>query len=70
MEPQHDEAADLAVYLRPTYYLDADNPAIRAFTETAAGEAGDAIAKAVHLYYAVRDGLLYDPYSIDYRPEA
>jgi transglutaminase-like putative cysteine protease len=70
MEPQHDEAVDLQVYLRPTYYLDADHPAIRAFADTTAGEVADMIAKAVRLYYAVRDGLLYDPYSIDYRPEA
>jgi transglutaminase-like putative cysteine protease len=70
MGPQHDEAADLHVYLRPTYYLDADHAAIRAFAEQAAAEAADATAKAVRLYYAVRDGLLYDPYSIDYRPEA
>jgi transglutaminase-like putative cysteine protease len=70
MEPQHDEPADLDIYLRPTYYLDADHPAIRGFAERTAGEAGDATAKAVRLYYAVRDGLLYDPYSIDFRPEA
>jgi len=70
MEPQDDEAPDLQVYLKPTYYLDADHPAIRTFAETTAGEAGDVIAKAVRLYYAVRDGLLYDPYSIDYRHEA
>jgi transglutaminase-like putative cysteine protease len=70
MEPQHDEPADLHIYLRPTYYLDADHPAIRGFAEQTAGEAGDATAKAVRLYYAVRDGLLYDPYSIDFRPEA
>lgn len=69
MEPQHDEAVDLQVYLRPTYYLDADHPAIRAFADTTAGEVADMITKAVRLYYAVRDGLLYDPYSIDYSPE-
>jgi transglutaminase-like putative cysteine protease len=70
MDPQQDEAVDLQIYLKPTYYLDADHPAIRAFAEqTAAGAAG-ATAKAVRLYYAVRDRLLYDPYSIDYRSEA
>jgi len=69
MEPQHDQASDLQIYLKPTYYLDADHPAIRSFAEQTAGKAGDATAKAVRLYYAVRDGLLYDPYSIDYSPE-
>jgi transglutaminase-like putative cysteine protease len=70
MEQQHDEIVDLQIYLRSTYYLDADHPAIRAFAEQSAAGAGDATAKAVRLYYAVRDRLLYDPYSIDYSPEA
>ena len=55
--------------LAPTFYLDAEHPAVRELTERAVGTASDPIEKAIRLYYAVRDGLLYDPYSIDFTPE-
>ncbi len=38
-------------YLQPGIFIDSDHPAVEAFTEK--------------LYYAVRDGLRYDPYSMD-----
>jgi transglutaminase-like putative cysteine protease len=60
---------DLAVYLRPTRWLDADHPAVRAFAEGAAGASGTTVERAVRLYYAVRDGFRYDPYAIDLSPE-
>ena len=53
-------------YLRPTAFIDADHPRVRELAETAAGGAADAVEKAVRLYYAVRDGLRYDPYGIDF----
>ncbi len=56
---------DLQLYLQPTYFLDADHAAVRSFAERAAGAAPDTLTRAVRLYYAVRDGLLYDPYSAD-----
>jgi transglutaminase-like putative cysteine protease len=51
--------------LRSTRCLDADHPRIRAFAEEACGGEPDAVARAVRLYYAVRDGLRYDPYGVD-----
>ena len=49
-------------FLRPGRYIDSDHPAIAAFAaETAAGAQSPA-EKAVKLYYAVRDRILYDPY--------
>ncbi len=57
--------AVLQVYLQPTYFLDADHAAVRAFAEDTTEAAADALTRAVRLYYAVRDGLLYDPYSAD-----
>lgn len=73
-----DLAADIAVapetddtpdhYLAPTTRIQSDDPAIRAFAE-AHGGAGDDIARAINLYYAVRDGIRYDPYSIQLVPE-
>lgn len=56
---------DLRAYLRPTYYLDADDPKVRGLAETSVGSAADPVERAVSLYYAVRDGFRYDPYSID-----
>jgi transglutaminase-like putative cysteine protease len=66
---QHEDVNDLTACLKPTYYLDAEDPSVRALAKEAIGEATDDVEKAVRLYYAVRDGFLYDPYSIDYRPE-
>jgi transglutaminase-like putative cysteine protease len=60
---------DLAAYLRPTYYLDADAPAVRAFAEEATQGAADDAARASRLFAAVRDRLRYDPYSADFVPE-
>jgi len=56
---------DVTRWLQPTRCLDADHPQIRAFADAATGEVTDAVARAVRLYYAVRDGLRYDPYSVD-----
>jgi transglutaminase-like putative cysteine protease len=59
---------DRAACLAPTALLDADHPRLRAFAAAAIGDAEDPVTRAVRLYYAVRDGLLYDPYAIDFTP--
>jgi transglutaminase-like putative cysteine protease len=52
------------LFLDPTPYLDGDHPRVRAFAlEASAGE--DPLEAARRLYLAVRDGFLYDPYSLD-----
>jgi transglutaminase-like putative cysteine protease len=51
------------VHLRSTEFLDAGHPHVRALAQGDAGE--DAVAVARRLYLAVRDGFLYDPYSLD-----
>jgi len=56
--------------LRPTRYLDADHPAIRAFAHDVTRGVADPTQAAVRLYYAVRDGLRYDPYSVELSPDA
>ncbi len=56
-------------YLEPTDIIDSDHPEIRAFAEEKLDNATDPIDKAVRLYYAVRDGIWYDPYYPFYRPE-
>lgn len=48
--------------LKPSRFIDSDHPAIAAFAARAAADASDPVTTAVRLYYAVRDGILYDPY--------
>ena len=56
---------DLAPFLTPSETIDSDHPAIRRFAENTAGQAASPEAAARQLYYAVRDGIRYDPYAID-----
>ena len=60
---------DLAVFLRPTHFVDSDHPDVVAYARTAIGDAATATERAVRLFYAVRDGLRYDPYSVSNSPE-
>ena len=55
--------------LTPGEYIDADHPAVRAFAQAHDGDDATPRARAVALYYAVRDSLRYDPYRIDMDPE-
>ena len=63
-------AASPEACLGPTYYIDSDHVGIRAFAAEAVGALTAPIDKAVKLYYAVRDRITYDPYSIAMTPEA
>ena len=50
-------------YLSPTAIIDSDNKIIIEYANDTVVDAGqDPIKKAVKLYYAVRDGIWYDPY--------
>lgn len=50
--------------LQPTVMVDCDHPAVQSFTREHALGVDDR-ERAVSLYYAVRDGIRYDPYRID-----
>jgi transglutaminase-like putative cysteine protease len=52
-------------YLCPTYFIDSDHPLIRAFAEKHGKPGKTDTEKAISIYYAVRDGLRYNPYSIE-----
>jgi transglutaminase-like putative cysteine protease len=57
-------------YLAPTAIIDSDHPVVRAYAADALRGAEDgSAAKAVRLYYAVRDGIWYDPYLPFHKPE-
>ena len=54
--------------LAPAAMVDSDHPAVQAFAREHARGADDR-ARAVALYYAVRDGFRYDPYRCELTPE-
>jgi transglutaminase-like putative cysteine protease len=51
-----------SAYLDPTTFVDSDAENIIAFSRRVCGDETDEVAKAVRLYYAVRDGITYTPY--------
>ncbi|RLF57338.1 MAG: transglutaminase [Thermoplasmata archaeon] len=55
--------------MRPTRIIDSDHSSIVEFAEETVGDSKDPVKQAVRLYYAVRDGIWYDPYYPFYRPE-
>ncbi|MCS6934282.1 MAG: transglutaminase family protein [Chitinophagales bacterium] len=57
-------------YLKPTRFIDCDNPLVRDYAMRKTSENKSAREKIVDLYYAVRDDILYDPYHLILRPEA
>jgi transglutaminase-like putative cysteine protease len=61
---------DPGAFLAPTRFLDCDAPEVRAFAARATAGASDPRARAVALYYAVRDGIRYDPYTVHADPGA
>jgi transglutaminase-like putative cysteine protease len=54
--------------LARTSFLDFDDTEVAAFARRAAGVGSDR-EKAVRLYYAVRDGIRYDPYAFHLTPD-
>jgi transglutaminase-like putative cysteine protease len=59
---------DMVQYLKATDIIDRDHPDIRAFAAENIGDAKNAVEKAIRLYYAVRDGIRYDPYTPFFLP--
>jgi transglutaminase-like putative cysteine protease len=65
-----DQPAELGPYLQPTAFVDSDHPTIVEFSRSVATQHASDVDRAVAFYYAVRDGIRYDPYRVDLRPEA
>ena len=51
-----------AACLEPAEYVDSGAPNVVAFARKVCEGAADPVTKAVRLYYAVRDGIVYTPY--------
>ena len=60
---------DLEPYLRPTWFIDCNAPSIRRRAEDVVAGATSDEERAMRLFYAVRDGIRYDPYSITRNPD-
>ncbi len=56
-------------YLQSTRFLDSASDAVRRFAEHAAGAETNDVGRAVALFYAVRDGIRYDPFAMSLEPE-
>jgi transglutaminase-like putative cysteine protease len=62
---------DLAGCLSPTPFMDCGHPAVLAFARQAVAHLPPAASdtdRAIALYYRVRDGIRYDPYSMQLAP--
>lgn len=58
-------------YLSADSIIDSDNERVKAYAARVVGEGpADSLECAIKLYYAVRDNVLYDPYTISLFPEA
>jgi transglutaminase-like putative cysteine protease len=64
------DGATFEDYRRPATLIDSDHPDVVAFARDAAGGAREPVEQAVRIYFAVRDGLRYDPYGTPMRREA
>jgi len=56
---------DFRSYLEPGICVDSAHPHVADHARAVAGDATDPRDVAVRLYYAVRDGVRYDPYRVD-----
>ena len=57
-------------FLQPTAILDFEHPSVVAYRNRIVPDEGnDPVSAAVKIYYAVRDGIRYDPYSPFYLPQ-
>ena len=54
--------SDFQVYKAPGEFIDSGDADVREFALKVTAGAGDAVSRAVKLYCAVRDEILYDPY--------
>lgn len=55
-------------WIEPTWFIDSDSAEVAAFVENVVGGASGQIEMAVALFYAVRDGIRYDPYVMQLDP--
>ena len=57
--------SEMQQYIQPSPTVDSDNPAVAGFARGNSGDSTDPKEQAISIYYAVRDGIRYDPYTLD-----
>ncbi|MBF0389477.1 MAG: transglutaminase family protein [Desulfamplus sp.] len=62
MKPGKSDLSSFKCYLQPTYFMDFESPEVIEFAQTRCSKSDSDKAKAIKLYYAVRDEIRYDPY--------
>lgn len=58
------------LYTSPTYFIDSDSALIQDFARNHTKRTDSPVQKAISLYYAVRDGWKYNPYSLRLNPDS
>ena len=53
---------NLEQYSRASEFINSGDPDVVAFAQKVTAGAADGVARAVKLYYTVRDEIVYDPY--------
>ncbi len=56
-------------FLKSTYFVDYENQIISDFVNSKIEDSMNVKEKAIAIFYAVRDEILYDPYRIVLKPE-
>ena len=56
-------------YLSPGRFIDSDHPSVVEFAEKHRGASRDPLEQAIHLYYAVREAVRYNPYTFSRDPQ-
>jgi transglutaminase-like putative cysteine protease len=64
------DTPDLSIYLKPTYFIDSDSPTIIEYSSKICLGIYSDKDRAIALYYGVRDGIRYDPYSMEDKRQA
>ncbi|MGB9630103.1 MAG: transglutaminase-like domain-containing protein, partial [Thermodesulfobacteriota bacterium] len=65
----HEDLSELQIFLTSTEVIDSDHGTVQDYARKVIGNSTDPVEVAVKLYLAVRDEILYDPYSPFYLPE-
>lgn len=60
---------DLAVYLKPTYFIDSDSEEVRRLCGNTIQGESDEKARAIKLFYWARDSIRYNPFSPMFKKE-
>lgn len=65
-----DTQTEIDAALQPTWFVDADSPAVVAYARDAIGTATDDVDRACRLFYRVRDEIRYSAYGIKFSRES